>query len=334
VSGISVCSLLALILRAMMDNWERNINYLRISITDRCNLQCIYCMPPEGIVKKNRKDILTYEEIKEIASLCVEEFGIRKIRLTGGEPLIRPDMEKLVFLLRAIDKLEELTLTTNGILLPEKAKLLKEAGIRRLNISLDTLNREKFRRITGRDELNRVLAAIDIAQNTGFFPIKINTVLMKGINDDEVSSIVNFCLDKNLEIRFIEFMNMGTNIYSPFYISTLHIKKLLEREFSFTTMTQRSHIAEEYIIRRHNKETIAGFISPVSHMFCSFCNRIRISSTGDVLPCLMDSKSYNLKALLNKDNKELLKNIIKKAIIEKTFHHTGTGHMPMYSIGG
>ena len=113
----------------MIDNWERNINYLRISITDLCNLRCLYCMPPEGIVKKNREDILTYEEIKEIASLCVEEFGIRKIRLTGGEPLVRPAMEKLVFLLRSIDKLEELTLTTNGILLSEKAKILKEAGI-------------------------------------------------------------------------------------------------------------------------------------------------------------------------------------------------------------
>ncbi|MEQ8169032.1 MAG: GTP 3',8-cyclase MoaA [Candidatus Eremiobacterota bacterium] len=318
----------------MIDKWKRQINYLRISITDRCNLRCIYCMPPEGIVKKNRKDILSYEEIKEIASICVEDFGIRKIRLTGGEPLVRPDMEKLVFLLRSIDKLEELTLTTNGILLPEKAKLLKEAGIKRLNISLDTLNREKFRRITGRDELKQVLAGIDRALNTGFFPVKINTVLMKGINDDEVSSIVNFCLERNLEIRFIEFMNMGTNIYYPFYISTSEIKKILEREFSFTAMTQRSHIAEEYIIRRHNKETITGFISPVSHMFCNFCNRIRMNSTGDILPCLMDSKSYNLKDFLTNNNKELLKNTIKKAIMEKPFHHTGRGNISMYSIGG
>ena len=318
----------------MIDNCERNVNYLRISITDRCNLRCIYCMPPDGIVKKKREDILSYEEIKEIASICVEEFGIRKIRITGGEPLVRPSMEKLVFLLRSIDNLEELTLTTNGILLSEKAKLLKEAGITRLNISLDTLNREKFRRITGRDELKQVLAGIDIALNAGFFPVKINTVLMKGINDDEVSSIVNFCLERNLEIRFIEFMNMGTNIYYPFYISTSEIKKILEREFSFTAMTQRSHIAEEYIIRRHNKETITGFISPVSHMFCNFCNRIRMNSTGDILPCLMDSKSYNLKDFLTNNNKELLKNTIKKAIMEKPFHHTGRGNISMYSIGG
>ena len=198
----------------MLDRYNRKINYLRISVTDRCNFRCVYCMPAEGVVSKKHEDILSYKEIADIVKIGTQ-LGLTKIRLTGGEPLVRKDLPKLIKMLADIEGIEDIGLTTNGVLLPETANELKAAGLKRVNISLDTMNPEKFKKITRIGKLNDVLKGIDAAIKAELFPIKINFVRIPGENEEEEKAVKNYCKEKNIQLRFIRQMNLKTGEFYP-----------------------------------------------------------------------------------------------------------------------
>lgn len=197
----------------MYDRFNRHINYLRISVTDRCNLRCTYCMPEEGVQLMQHSDILSFEEIVDVVKVAVK-LGIDKIRLTGGEPLVRKGIVQLVEMIAAIDGIKDLALTTNGILLPELASDLKKAGLQRINISLDTVNPEKYRQLTRGGDINKVFQGIKAAQDVGFMPLKINCVVFKSSDDDDARAVKAFCKENNLEVRFIRQMNLKTGEFS------------------------------------------------------------------------------------------------------------------------
>ncbi len=198
----------------MLDRFNRNITYLRISVTDRCNLRCRYCMPEEGVMQKNHREILSFEEITDVVKTGVK-LGISKIRLTGGEPLVRKDVSKLIRMIKAVDGIEDIGLTTNGTLLPTFAEDLWNAGLRRLNISLDTLNKEKYREITRTDKLDQVLEGIEIAKKLGFDPVKINFVRIPGVNKEDEQEVKQFCNQHGMKIRFIRQMDLSSGEFYP-----------------------------------------------------------------------------------------------------------------------
>lgn len=198
----------------MLDRFNRHITYLRISVTDRCNLRCMYCMPEKGVALKDHKEILSFEEITDVVKTGVK-LGINKIRLTGGEPLVRKDLPQLIRMIKAIDGVEEIGLTTNGTLLTKFAEELWEAGLRRINISLDTINKERYREITRIDKLSEVLTGIEIAKKMGFDPIKINFVRIPGVNGDDEKEVKQFCIRNGLKIRFIRQMDLATGEFYP-----------------------------------------------------------------------------------------------------------------------
>ena len=278
----------------MKDRYGREISYLRISLTDLCNLRCVYCMPAEGISKLRHRDILSLEEVTEIAGAAVE-LGIRKIRLTGGEPLVRRGVVELVRKLKALPGLEELALTTNGILLPELARPLKDAGLDRVNISLDTLDAEKYRRLTRLGSLEQALWGIRAAEDAGLSPIKLNAVLIGGVNDDEIPALVALTETKPIELRFIELMpigdmpDFGPEAYLPAETVLERLPELRPVE------SPRGSVARLYALP--GAAGRVGLIRPVSCSFCSECSRIRLTADGYLKPCLHSDKEFPLKGL-------------------------------------
>ena len=276
----------------MKDRYGREIEYLRISLTDLCNLRCVYCMPEGGICKLPHDRILTLEEVVEIAGAAVE-LGIRKIRLTGGEPLVRRGIVDLVARLRALPGLHELVLTTNGILLPELAKPLRDAGLDRLNISLDTLDAEKYRRLTRGGELQKALDGIHAAEAAGFAPIKLNAVLLGGVNDDEIPALCALTMDRPIEMRFIELMPIGDALYFG-KEACIPVDTVLEKMPQLTPLPRgRSSVARRYTLP--GAKGSIGLISPVSCSFCSECNRIRLTADGCMKPCLHSAEEFPLR---------------------------------------
>jgi cyclic pyranopterin phosphate synthase len=274
-------------MKKLIDQYGRRINYLRISVTDRCNLRCIYCIPNANILFKHRRDILSYEEIIKIVKVGTS-LGINKIRLTGGEPLLRKNIDYLISALSKIEGIDEISLTTNGIFLEEYAEDLKKAGLKRINISLDTLKREKYKLITGTESLNKVLAGIDKALTIGLSPVKINVVVMKGINDDEVVEFAELTLKEPLHIRFIELMPIGSTLqnWKERFISNDEVKNLVGSVFD----------------RAKNKKGTVSFISPISEPFCHNCSRLRLTSDGKLRFCLDSSQEIDLIPIIS-DNK-------------------------------
>lgn len=319
----------------MKDKFGREINYLRISLTDRCNLRCIYCMPEEGIEKKCHEDILRFEEIIKIVRNAAS-LGIRKIRYTGGEPLIIKDIEKLIHETSIIPGIEDISITTNGLLLYEKADELKKAGLKRVNISLDTLKEDKFKLITRGGELKKVLAAIEKCISIGLTPVKINTVLLKGINDDEINDLINLTKDIPVNIRFIELMPIGegNKLYKDSFISNDEVIESLTGLIPINTKSGST--AKLYGMRGH-KGTI-GFISPLSCKFCSSCNRIRLTSQGTIKPCLHSENEINIKEVINDELslRKVLKDIIYNKPKEHKLAEEGKSetHRSMFEIGG
>ena len=276
----------------MKDRYGREIEYLRISLTDLCNLRCVYCMPEGGICKLPHDRILTLEEVVEIAGAAVE-LGIRKIRLTGGEPLVRRGIVDLVARLRALPGLHELVLTTNGILLPELAKPLRDAGLDRLNISLDTLDAEKYRRLTRGGELQKALDGIRAAEAAGFAPIKLNAVLLGGVNDDEIPALCALTMDRPIEMRFIELMPIGDALYFG-KEACIPVDTVLKKMPQLTPLPRgRSSVARRYTLP--GAKGSIGLISPVSCSFCSECNRIRLTADGCMKPCLHSAEEFPLR---------------------------------------
>ncbi|HAO23249.1 MAG TPA: GTP 3',8-cyclase MoaA [Desulfobacteraceae bacterium] len=283
----------------LIDPHCRKLNYLRISITDRCNLRCLYCAPPNlKIPKLSHRDILSYEEILRLVRIGVS-LGISKVRITGGEPLIRKGVGNFLSELGRIREISDLSLTTNGVLLREHLESIRMAGIRRLNISLDTLSPEKFRYITGRDDFRPAWEGILSAHHQGFSPIKLNIVAMRGINDDEFADIARLCFSYPFHIRFIEYMPMGNSpLETARQILAPEIMNILSEIGELIPVEKKQHDgpAERYSFRDAMGEI--GFIRPLSHHFCAQCNRLRLTASGQLRPCLLSDAQHDLKTAL------------------------------------
>ena len=307
----------------LVDPFGRKVDYLRLSVTDRCNLRCTYCMAEE-MTFLPKQQILTLEEMSEAAAAFVE-LGIRKIRLTGGEPLIRRDIVKLVSALSALPGLDEVTMTSNGLLLPSMAQPLKEAGLSRLNISIDSLNRDRFRELTRVGDLNQVLAGIEAAAAAGFDRIKLNAVILDGFNSDEVVDLARFAVDRGMDISFIEEMPLG-NIDSHQRTSTQiaseRLREQLNSAFNLSETDQTTGGPSRYLQVAGSQSKI-GFISPISDNFCASCNRVRLTAEGRLLLCLGNEHSRDLRRVLRSypGDRELLKNAISEALLNKPERH-------------
>lgn len=305
----------------LTDKYGRKIDYLRISVTDRCNLRCIYCMPNYDIVHKPHNEILTFEEIEKIVKVA-GSLGVNKIRITGGEPLVRKGICDLISILSNIKDIVDLSITTNGIFLNNLASHLKECGLKRINISLDTLNKDKYRFITKTGNLQDVLKGMEKAQEIGFF-VKINVVVIKNLNDDEILDFVEFGRKKNICVRFIEFMPTNSFLLwgAESIISTGDIKKYCEKFFNLKkTELLGSGPAEYYKINGTN--CVVGFISPISSKFCSSCNRLRLTSDGKLKVCLYNNSEIDLKKHLREGiSEDKISELIKKCVLNKPSEH-------------
>ena len=302
-----------------VDRFGRSIDYLRISVTDRCNLRCIYCMPPEGVPHISHNEILSYEEIRAVVQAAAQ-LGIHRIRLTGGEPLVRADFPELVKMLSGIEGIVELSLTTNGALLKDYAQALKQAGLSRVNVSLDTLRANRFQHITRLGELKDVLAGIGAAKEAGLHPIKINTVVMRGINDDEMLDFARITFKGEWHVRFIELMPFkGVAESVPSVELQQHISSLGRLEPCVSTTGN----GPAMYYRLAGARGTIGFISPLTDIsFCSRCNRMRLTPDGKLRPCLLGEDEFDLRMpLRNNASMEELKRLILKAVASKPEHH-------------
>ncbi len=307
----------------LVDRFGRTVDYLRISITDRCDFRCVYCMSEE-MTFLPRAQILTLEEIDTIAQ-AFAELGVKKIRITGGEPLIRRGVLDLLQNIGQIDTLNELVLTTNGSKLEEMAESLKQAGVKRINISLDTLNAEKFKRITRTGDLDKVLKGIQAATKTGFEKIKINAVILKNRNHMEVTQLVQFAVDNGCDISFIEEMPLGvvdSHDRAEVYYSSDLIKSDLQNEFELKSILDNTGGPSVYF-QVTGTDSRVGFISPHSANFCSTCNRVRLTVEGKLLLCLGNEHSVDLKRVIraNPGDREKLKQAIIDAMQIKPEKH-------------
>jgi len=325
----------------LIDRFNRNLNYLRISITDRCNLKCLYCVSQDLIPKLPSHEILSYEEILRIVRVSTR-LGISKVRVTGGEPLVRKGVFHFLEQLAGIKGLLDISLTTNGVLLKDNIHKIKSAGIKRINISLDTLNRDKFKQITGYDFFHQVWEGIELAQRMGFYPIKINVVPVKGINDDELVDIARLSMDHPFHIRFIEYMPMGSNhMEIDRHLLAPEIKKHIEKLGELFPVDRRSNDGPAERFKFESGQGEIGFIRPISRHFCETCNRLRLTASGQLRPCLMHDKQDDLKSILRKGcSDEELAEVFLEAVRHKPLEHTlETDHnagsaVQMCAIGG
>lgn len=283
----------------LTDIYHRELQDLRISVTDRCNFRCTYCMPFDEYVWIDREELLSFEEITRLTRLFVQ-LGVRKVRLTGGEPLLRSQLETLITQLGEVPGLSDICLTTNASRLVEKAAPLRAAGLSRINISLDTLDADKFKRITKRDDLPKVLNGIFAAKASGFKPIKINMVVERGVNDDEIISMVEFCRKHELSLRFIEYMDVGNaNAWSS--SKMVSKKEILEQINAFypTQEGDREKVSDPAIqFAFSDRRGDIGFIASVTEPFCTNCTRARLTADGKLVMCLFSDDGLDLKALL------------------------------------
>ncbi len=322
----------------LADSYQRPINYLRISVTDRCNLRCVYCMPPEGISLMPHDDILRYEEICLVAKAAAE-LGFTKLRLTGGEPLVRAGLPDLVAMLAEIKGIEDLAVTTNGVLLGRYAAELKKAGLHRINISLDSLRPERFHEITRMGKLEDVMKGIEAAKEAGLNPVKINMVVIRGTNDDEIPQFARLTLSDAWHVRFIEFMpfmekGKQNHLLVPVSEMTERIESLGKLEPALP-----NGVGPAKYYRLPGAKGTIGFISPVSDCFCQKCNRMRLTANGKLRPCLFSDDEIDLRGSLRQGaTVEDIKHLIRQAVAAKPEKHklmTGvTCERFMSQIGG
>ncbi|MDZ4700868.1 MAG: GTP 3',8-cyclase MoaA [Rhodothermales bacterium] len=325
----------------LTDTFGRVHTYLRISLTERCNLRCQYCMPAEGVPLKPHADILTFEEIERISTLFVRA-GVTKIRLTGGEPLVRKDVEEVVRRIGRIPGLRTFAMTTNGLLIPKKLPALHAAGLNLLNISLDTLQADRFATITRRDGFEVVLRAIDMAIEYGYRPVKVNCVVMRGFNDDELADFVTLTQTKPIEVRFIEYMPFEGNGWQDdrFMPYTEMIERIVERHPGLARQddgpneTSKTYRVPDYA-------GSVGFISSMSEHFCGGCNRLRITADGNLKVCLFGNAEVSLRDVIRAGaSDEELAAVIEAAVLRKKAAHAGMYNIaagenrPMILIGG
>ena len=325
-----------------VDHYNRRITYLRVSVTDRCNLRCIYCVPVKDLTLLNHSDILNYEEILKVLQAGAK-IGIEKVRLTGGEPLVRREFVHFVESVCQMSAFKEVSITTNGVHLKEKAQEIFDAGVRRINVSLDTLDPLKYAKITGRDYFDNVWEGLEEAEAVGFSPIKVNVVAIRGINDDELLDFAQLSRRKPYHIRFIEYMPIGhDNRWTPGkYISSDEIKSKLE---SLSPLHEIPHLMDDGPAKRCRFESAKGeigFISALSHHFCSTCNRLRLTADGKLRPCLFAEDEVDIKTPLRSGcSQEDLRRVFQQAIAKKPKeHHDKISERvqslrPMSAIGG
>lgn len=307
----------------LVDRFGRRVTYVRISVTDRCDFRCVYCMDEEMSFLP-RADILTLEEISEVAK-AFSELGVGKVRLTGGEPLIRNGIMSLINELGALPQLNELVLTTNGSQLTKLSSGLVAAGVRRINISLDSLKADRFRQLTRTGDLKTVLDGIDTAIESGFQRIKLNAVILKGRNDDEILDLVNFARAKKIDLSFIEEMPLGSiseHDRAESYCSSDEIRELIAQSYPLTPVSDSTGGPSKYYSMSDSVSQI-GFISPHSHNFCGDCNRVRVTVEGRLLLCLGNEHSVDLKEVLRRypGDRERLKQVIIDAMDLKPERH-------------
>ena len=306
----------------LIDSFQRKISYLRVSVTDRCDFRCTYCMS-EDMKFLPKKDVLSLEELDRLCNTFID-LGVKKLRITGGEPLVRKNIMQLFKNLgKKLDKgLEELTLTTNGSQLDRYAKDLLSAGVRRINISLDSLNKKKFKNITRNGDFDKVIKGIMAAKKAGL-KIKINTVALKGINDDEILNLVNWCGENKFSLTFIEVMPMGEIGEKRIdqHMPLTEVRNLIQKKYSISEDSFRSAGPATYV-HCHETDQKIGFITPHTHNFCELCNRVRITCTGEMYMCLGQQDKADLKKPLRKsENNQLLKDVIFEAISRKPKGH-------------
>ena len=321
-------------MKILKDNFNRKIEYLRISVTNRCNSRCKYCMPPEGIKLKSHDEILSFEEITNIVSVFAK-LGVKKIRLTGGEPLVRRGIVDLVKKISDIEGINEITLTTNGLLLKKYATKLKEAGLDRVNISIDSLDKEKYSLITCGSSLKDVFEGIEEAKKVGLEPIKLNTVLVKDFNDNEIEDLVNLTRDNNYDIRFIELMTIGdtSNWSKDRYLSNETVLKKI-KDLKPVIKKDKSSPADYYQISGYKGRV--GLINPISCGFCDNCNRVRLTSNGSLKLCLHSDEEYDLRKYAYDKIKleEKILEIIKEKPKEHKLNEGVVIKKNMFQIGG
>ncbi len=328
---------------SLIDAFGRVHTNLRVSVTDRCNIRCFYCMPAEDVRFKPRYELLTFEEIERLVRVAVR-LGVDKLRLTGGEPLVRHELPRLVRKLAAIAGLRDVALTTNGILLAEQAQALRDAGLHRLNISLDTLDAETFYRISRREGLDRVLAGIAEAKRVGFDRIKLNAVAIRGLSEPDVIPLGRFAREQAMEMRFIEFMPLDAeaNWEHQQVLSGERIRGMLEAEFGPLVPCERedpSQPSMDYQFADGGGRI--GFINPVTQPFCSSCNRLRITAEGQVRNCLFSSEEWDARAVLRGggDDDELAELLQASVRAKQAGHGIDSEEFlrparAMYQIGG
>jgi len=330
-------------LEPLVDSLGRIHTNLRVSVTDRCNIRCFYCMPNENVQFLPRRDILTFEEIERFVRVAAS-LGVNKLRLTGGEPLVRSGLPELVARLAAIEGIYDIALTTNGILLEEQAHALKDAGLTRINISLDALTEETFRKIARRDGLDRVLAGITAAKTCGFKKIRLNAVAIKGVTEPEVVPLANFAREQGLEMRFIEFMPLDAenNWQHDQVLSGEEIRRQIEAAITSLEAAERpdpSQPATDF--RFTDGRGTIGFINPVTQPFCEDCNRLRLTAEGRIRNCLFSTVEWDARALLrgggtDKDLTQLIRDCVRA---KKPGHGIDSADFQkpekaMYQIGG
>jgi len=298
----------------LIDKFGRQVTYVRISVTDRCDFRCVYCMS-EDMEFLPREQVLTLEEITRLSKAFVE-LGVTKIRITGGEPLVRKDIVNMLADVAKLEGLDELVITTNGSQLVKLAQPLKEAGVKRINISLDSLDAEKFKKVTRVGDLKAVLEGIQAAKKAGFEKIKLNAVILKNRNHDEVNNLVQYAMQEGLDISFIEEMPLGaidSHSREEAYYSSDEIKSDIETQYELVASTKNTGgPARYYSVKGY--DSLIGFISPHSHNFCDTCNRVRVTASGLLLLCLGQEHSMDLKRVLRSNPTDL--NKVKQALIE------------------
>ena len=309
----------------LYDGFGRRIDYLRISVTDRCNLRCVYCMPPQGVPWQPQSDMLSYEEIVRVVTVAAE-LGIRKIRLTGGEPLVRRDITALVRALARISGIDDISLTANGVLLDKLAAPLADAGLTRVNISLDTLDHDKFRRLTRLGDIDRVWRGLEAAERAGLAPIKINAVIVRGVNDDELIDLARLTIERAWHVRFIELMPVGNEgewgagfpAAPDRYCS---INEMLERLASLNLIRAEQPVGSGPARTYHipGARGTVGFISPLGDHFCATCNRLRLTADGRLRACLLHEVEVPVREALRGDG--LIAPLIERAVALKPRSH-------------
>jgi len=307
----------------LTDTHGRTVRDLRLSITDRCNLRCVYCMPAEGMPWLPKQDLLTYEELARFARVCVE-CGVTGVRLTGGEPTVRADLPVLVRMLREISPTLDLALTTNGLKLPEMAVSLRAAGLDRVNVSLDTLDRERFQQLARRDRLADVLAGLAAARTAGFAPIKVNAVLMRGLNDDEVVPLARWARDEGFELRFIEWMPLDfqRGWDRSRLVSATEILDRLASELPLEPEEGDDPSAPARTFRYRDGTGRVGVIASVTRPFCGTCDRIRLTADGQVRTCLFSLREYDFRQLLRAGGSDDdLEALLRSAVLRKEPGH-------------